>query len=369
MRFATTWPEGTICRRCYQRAARIHGTCDGCGRHRLLPGLLDGTPCCVDCAGIPKDFHCTRCGREDEPVRIGLCAHCCLTDDLTALLSDSTGQISPAVMPIFAALTQQTHARSARTWLTVNPHATGLLRDLAHGVAPLEHATFIDHPEPAKVAFLRELCIEHGLLEPVHLDIERFQTWLAAKIAGTEPADARLITQYARWVHLNRLQRLAATDALKKGSFLSAKQSTTVSLEFLQHVRAAGLSPTTCTQACVDEWLATGPTTRTLARGFVRWAIAHNHLPHLTFPYRVAKTEPVISQQQRLDHIARLLDPPQQSRCRRARGRAAVPPLRPATRPHRRHATRPDPRPRHRPLCHFHPRPPQHPGTVCRDHP
>ena len=309
VRFATTWPEGSICRRCYQRATRIHGACGPCGQQRLLPGLLDEIPVCVDCASIPKDFHCTRCGREDEPVRVGLCAHCCLTDDLTGLLADPTGAINPTVLPLFTALTQQVHARSARTWLTINPHATKLLRDLAHDVVPLEHATFTDHHEPAKVAFLRELCIEHGLLPPVHLDIERFATWLDYKLPAADPADARLIKQYARWVHLNRLQRLADAGDLKKGSFLAAKQSTTVALDFLAHVRRTGLSPATCTQACVDDWLATGPTTRSLARAFVRWAIAHRHIPSLTFPYRVAKTEPVITQQQRLEHIGRLIEP------------------------------------------------------------
>ncbi|WP_248243320.1 recombinase XerD [Microbacterium kunmingense] len=309
VRFAVTWPEGSVCRCCYQRATRTHGTCTGCGEQRLLPGLVDGRPSCTVCAGIPKDFHCTRCGREDEPVRVGLCAHCCLSDDLTALLTDTTGQVSPTLLPLFTALTQQTHARSARTWLTVNPHATKLLQDLARGTVPLQHATFTEHAHPSKVAFLRELCIEHGLLEPVSLDIERFQTWLDGKLRTADPADARLIRQYARWVHLNRMQHLAGTGALKKGTFLAAKQSTTVALEFVQHIRASGLTPATCTQACVDDWLATGPTTRSLARGFVRWASAHRHLPPVVFPYRVARTEPVITQQQRLGHIARLLVP------------------------------------------------------------
>lgn len=93
VKFATTWPEGRICRRCYQRATRIHGECRSCGTTRLLPGLIEGSPACVDCTEIPKDFHCTRCGREDEPVRRGLCAHCCLTDDLTALLAVMSGQV------------------------------------------------------------------------------------------------------------------------------------------------------------------------------------------------------------------------------------------------------------------------------------
>ncbi|WP_259423516.1 hypothetical protein [Cnuibacter physcomitrellae] len=308
VRFATTWPEGRICRRCYQRATRLHGTCPGCHVNRLLPGLLAEEPCCVDCAGIPKDFHCARCGREDEPVRIGLCAHCCLTDDLTDLFTDTHGHINPTMLPLFTALTQQAHARSARVWLIVNPHTKALIRDLSRGVAPLEHATFTGHSHPSKVAFLRELCVEHGLLDPVHLDIERFQTWLDSKLAGAEPDDARLLRQYARWVHLNRMHHLATTGQLKKGTFLSAKQSTTVALEFLRYIRDRGHSPATCTQTDIDDWLI-GPTTRSLARGFVRWSVSHRHLPSLEFPYRVAKAEPIITQQQRLDHITRLLSP------------------------------------------------------------
>ncbi|MBG6240136.1 hypothetical protein IWX78_003131 [Mycetocola sp. CAN_C7] len=206
-------------------------------------------------------------------------------------------------------MTQQTHARSVRVWLIVNPHTTKLIRDLARGIVPLEHPTFTDHSHPSKVAFLRELCIEHGLLDPVHLDIERFQNWLDSKLHHTNADDARLLKQYARWVHLNRMHHLAATGQLKKGAFLSAKQSTSVALEFLEYIREQGHSPTTCTQADVDNWLATGPTTRSLARGFVRWAISHRHISSLEFPYRVAKSEPIITQQQRLEHITRLLAP------------------------------------------------------------
>ena len=146
VKFATTWPEGRICRRCYQRATRIHGACISCGTTRLLPGLIDGEPACVDCADIPKDFRCTRCGREDEPVRRGLCAHCCLTDDLSGLLAGDDGDISPIVRPLFDALSTQTLARSATIWLTVNPAAKQLLRDLATGAAPLPRKSLVPPP-------------------------------------------------------------------------------------------------------------------------------------------------------------------------------------------------------------------------------
>lgn len=105
------------------------------------------------------------------------------------------------------------------------------------------------------------------------------------------------------------MHHLVEIGGLKKGTFLSAKQSTTVAIEFLTYLRSVGAAPAVCTQTHIDTWLATGPTTRSLARGFVRWATAHGHLPPVDFPYRVAKTTPIITQQQRLDHIRALLDP------------------------------------------------------------
>jgi hypothetical protein len=309
VRFAATWPEGRVCRRCYQQATRLHGTCPGCGQQRLLPGLLDGAPACTDCAGIPKDFHCTRCGREDEPVRTGLCAHCCLSDDLTALFDDGNGAIAAPLLPLFTALTGQKHPHSARIWLTTNRHAEQLLRDLAQGRLPLSHETFQHHRSPTKVAFLRALCIEHQLLEPVNLDIERFQAWLETKVSGLPTDHARLIRQYARWVHLNRMRQLETAGGLRKGTFLAAKQSTTMAIGFLGHLKTRGHGPKECTQSDVDAWLTDGPTTRSMARGFVRWAVEHGHLPAVTFPYRTAQTTLVISQAQRLGHLGALTDP------------------------------------------------------------
>jgi integrase len=309
VRFATSWPEGRICQRCYQRATRIHGTCPNCNTPRLLPGFIDGRPACTNCAGIPKDFHCTRCGREDEPDRVGLCSHCCLTDDLTTLLDDGTGQINPALLPLFASFTSQKLARSARVWMITNPAAKNLLREIARRRAPLTHESFTGHDQPTKVAFLRELFIEHGLLEPVHLEIERFETWLHTKLAGAGPEHSRLVRQYARWVHINRMHHLAQTGRLRKGTLLSAKQSTTVALEFLRFLQQHAVTPRKCSQADIDRWLSTGPTTRSLARGFVRWASQHGHLPPVDFPYRLAKTAPIISQTQRMELLKQILEP------------------------------------------------------------
>lgn len=109
------------------------------------------------------------------------------------LLDDGTGQIAPALLPIHTALTRQTHARSATIWLITNPDAAALLRDLARGLQPLEHDTFTGHPRLRKVAFLHELFIEHQVLGPMNLDIERFQAWLTTKLAPVPESDARVM--------------------------------------------------------------------------------------------------------------------------------------------------------------------------------
>ena len=84
-RARTTWPEGPICGICYHQATRTHGTCPGCGQHRLLPGPPNdaGQPCCAPCAGIAQDFACARCGHEGEFYRRGICARWALREDLT----------------------------------------------------------------------------------------------------------------------------------------------------------------------------------------------------------------------------------------------------------------------------------------------
>lgn len=309
VKIATTWPEGPICRRCHQSALRIFGTCPGCRVARLLPGLSEtNEPICVGCASIPIDLRCTRCGTEDERVRTGLCARCCLADDLTEILDDGSGQIAAAMRPLYQALTSQRLARSARVWLTINPPTTQLLRDLAADRAPLKHETFTEHPEPRKVQHLRKLLTSLGMLKAYDPLIERYEDWLATKLEGmTMVPDRQLITQYARFVHLNRMRHLASKDQLKTGALLSARQSTSVAIEFLAFLGARGKVSRDCEQADVDAWLAGGPTTRSMARTFVRWAIASKNIPKLDFPYRVAQTFPRISQEERLALLRRAI--------------------------------------------------------------
>lgn len=159
------WPEGNVCRRCYQQAARRSGACPGCDTTRLLPGLTNGGEAiCADCAGIDKDFYCQRCGEEDEPYRAGICARCSLRDDLAALLDDGAGHVSAPLVGVFEAICKQEHARSAIIWLR-NPDVRELLQGFASGALPISRETFSAHPSRRTATHLRELFIQHGALD------------------------------------------------------------------------------------------------------------------------------------------------------------------------------------------------------------
>ncbi|OXM59734.1 hypothetical protein [Amycolatopsis vastitatis] len=62
----------------------------------------------------------------------------------------------------------------------------------------------------------------------------------------------------------------------------------------------------TCTQQDVDEWLATGPTTRSAIRTFFVLAKSRLNI-QVTIQHRAAKTSPSLSQDQRLAWIHELL--------------------------------------------------------------
>jgi hypothetical protein len=308
-RHEVTWPEGRFCKRCYQRATRIHAVCPGCQQQRLLPGLdALRQPICVDCAKIPRDFHCTRCGQEDDPYRTGLCARCCLRDHLAGMLDDGSGRVRPDLLPLYEAICTQPQPRSAIIWLR-NPQVQQLLRGLAGGELPIAHDTFDHHPSPKTAMHLRELLVRYGVLEDKSRHLILFEQWLDQQLTCIQdPEQARLLRAFATWHHLRRMRKLASDGKLHNGSVQTAKQELTVAGHLLDFLAERGRSPATCCQADIDAWLASGPTTRSSARTFVRWSIRNRHMPKVDFPYRTARTRPILVEQERLDLLGALLD-------------------------------------------------------------
>lgn len=95
--------------------------------------------------------------------------------------------------------------------------------------------------------------------------LARFQAWLICESAVRAP-----IEQFATWHHLHRLRRTSVSGQSSHGlthSALARDQRDDQVPHWLheKHQRSAA----TCRQQDIDEWLATGPTTRTKIRTFV----------------------------------------------------------------------------------------------------
>ncbi len=306
-RRGVSWPEGFICNRCYQQATRRHGHCASCQTQRLLPGLSPtGEAICVDCAAIPKDFHCTRCSQEDEPHRKGQCARCCLREDLSVLLDDGTGQVHAQLTPLFEALCTQERPRSAMIWLR-NPDVAGILTAFANGSAPLRHETIDAMDSRRSATHLGEMLVKHGVLSQRNRVVVGFQGWLDRKLPGYSPETARLLTAFATWHHLRRMRAAADADRLVAGAAASVKLQISVAGQLLTHLENQNIGFTQVSQADVDAWLVAGPSTRYLARNFVIWAVKARHLPAVTIPHRTPRTSPILRQDERLSLLRRVL--------------------------------------------------------------
>lgn len=302
------WPEGPICRRCYQSATRTRGTCPSCGETRLLPALSETRqPICVDCAGVAVDLRCGRCGDEDEPYRRGICGRCALTDDLTALFDDGSGNIHSRLIGLHKALTTQAHPRSAIVWLR-NPTVTGLLADLAAGRVVFTHEAIDAYANQRATGHLRELLVATGALPDRDRHLAAFDTWLAEKLDSIDDLEQRqLVRRFATWHHQRRLREFARMGTLTGAQGHNAKQDITAAVNFLHWLADRGRTLASCQQQDVDAWLTTGPTTRFTLRTFFVWA-QHKHVaPKLSFPQRKSRSTPVTPTAERDQHLRQLL--------------------------------------------------------------
>ena len=305
-----SWPDEQLCNSCFYTAMRTRGICRICGHDGVLPGRTNRTdprPICLACAGIPNNYRCTTCDIEGQIYRRGQCARCALRDDLTALMV--VGAADPVIMgTIVDILCGVDRPESILSWQR-SPIVRALLTGLAGGDIPLSHDGLDAAGQGRQVSHLRSLLEHNGLLPHRDERLARFQCWLDSKLdAICEPAVRAPVEQFATWHHLHRLRRNSTPGQTSHGPTHSAKQEITETIKFLTwlhetHHRTAA----TCRQQDIDEWLATGPTTRTKIRTFIVWTNKSkiNTALHLDAPQ--ARSSRLLTQDQRLAWIKGLL--------------------------------------------------------------
>lgn len=305
-RVAATWPEGRLCNICYYDATHTRGTCPECLKERLLPGPPngDGHPICATCAEIPYDFHCDRCDTETGHQRGRLCARCALRDDIQDLIGREPDD--PRLRGLLDALCASERPESIIVWKR-SPKVQALLRGLGDGTIEISHEG-LDAVPGKPTEHLRALLQHHGLLPQRDNYLHRFEQWIATKLEGLPTEVRQPVQHFAIWHHLRSIRAKSAATGNTRAPVHSAKQEITETVKFLSwlyetHRRTAA----TCTQQDADEWLAGGPTTRTMIRNFFMIANKSQLNTTVRIRHRSARSSPSLTQDQRLAWIHELL--------------------------------------------------------------
>jgi len=297
-------PDGPLCAACHGDAVRRRGTCAVCGRFRLLPGADPaGAPLCCSCAGIDQDYTCARCGTEWRLVR-GVCEWCRLSDRLDELLEGTVN-----LSPLRARLLAVTRPDRIIIWLH-RPHVRGLLQGLANGTVPLSHQALDDSRHRIAANHLRGLLVATGLLPERDERLARFDRWVAEKLPEVTQIDEDLIIlrQFATWGLRRHLVAQSQAEPLRDAQITNATQKLRVAAGLLTWLHDRGRDLAGCTQADLDEWYTTPPTTHVHATTFVRWAIDNRRCPPLRLPDRRRGNARALNHTQRLDILRRLLN-------------------------------------------------------------
>lgn len=108
--------------------------------------------------------------------------------------------------------------------------------------------------------------------------LARFQSWaVTAQQRITTDEHRKLVARFIRW---SLGKRLHSMNLVTDSAFLRAKQTVTVTIEFCNWLTAEhGITVEQLTQAHLDLWQATGPSTREHVLRFIRWAIKAKLIP------------------------------------------------------------------------------------------
>ena len=305
---AANWSDGPICRTCFDKATRTHGSCPGCRSERLLPGRdASGMPVCRDCAGITRDFSCNRC-RIEGPLLAGrLCHRCTLTDRLTVLLDDGTGRIHPPLVPLFDQLRTMQRTKSGLAWLA-NPRPRALLQDLAAGRLALTHEAFQQLPNWRTAAYLRDILMQCGVLPAVDRQLLLFERWLTGHLAAVaDPEHARVLRRFATWHQLRRLRAKAGKGPLGNSPACEARHQLIQAGSFLTWLTSRGVLLEHCRQLDLDTWHSEKYATRRPAKTFLNWCMKTGRMPALTIPSRSTGNPAPMGQHHRIAALQRLV--------------------------------------------------------------
>lgn len=170
----------------------------------------------------------------------------------------------------------------------------------------LRHCDELGSPARSFERHVRGLLVAHQSLPARDERLARFLSWAAtAQQRITTDEHRKVIARFIRW-GLER--RLRSMGTVTDSAFLRAKQTTTVTIESCNWPTTEhDTSIENVTQAHIDLWQSTGPTTREHILRFIRWAIKTKLIPSdlEVTPHRrgTAPRLPITEQNAVIEHV------------------------------------------------------------------
>jgi hypothetical protein len=240
---------------------------------------------------------CTGCGVEDKLFTRGYCARCTLARRTDELIGDHNGEVPVQLAALRDAIVASDNPLTAMNWLRKGSGAP-ILAAIARGDIALSHEALDAHPHRRPADYLRAMLVAHGVLpardEPL-ARLERAVADLLARLLVDE--DRRTLTAYATWRILHRARRRAQHRPTTTTIVGHATLYLRAAIALLEWLRTNDIPLDRVTQADIDEWLLTGPTTlRREVADFLGWSAYRRLTPKLTATRAASPAGPTTSE-------------------------------------------------------------------------
>jgi hypothetical protein len=254
--------------------------CAGCGQVRPVGSGTLAEPRCRDCT-VPVFPACAACADSPRP---GQCASCLLELRLGELLAGPDGGICPSLGPLKEALAATDPPETALRWLS-KPPVAAVLSGIAAGGSDLSHGELDRLEQTPVLAHLRSVLVATGTLPPRDELMARLERFTGDVINGRPvPEQRQILRRYATWHLLRRLRSRNNGRPVTHEQQNVVRQQVRGAVALLDWLDSRDLTPGTCGQADLDEWLSGSGNSRSRDAGhFVRWA-ARQRLTSVSIP-------------------------------------------------------------------------------------
>jgi hypothetical protein len=259
--------------------------CSGCDTIAPIRGGTLKTPLCASCLNPDPDFwdRCPTC-KTTWVLSPRPCQRCTLDQQIRVLIGDDTGQVRADLAPLHRALTEVDRPDVAMGWLR-RPQVREVLAEIGRDTRQVTHETLDELPSNKTLDHLRSVLVATGALPERDERLVALERWTASALAArTDPDERRILHAYAVWHHLRRLRRRLNGARASHLQCLNVRCHITAAVNLLDWLASNDLTLATCTQPDLDRWTSGDVSYRDDTGNFVRWALAHRHAHHITFP-------------------------------------------------------------------------------------